>query len=264
MPVHVALNEYTTPARGYANEHGVDVYTLGELESRLVNFDAYIHRIRSHDLYKVIEAEYQETTLHAEGKPNEKVPALKFFDEWLKSESRWLTVFGDYGVGKSWTLRHLLHVLLQRYEESPLKEPLPFFIPLQYFTKSFALNNLLLACFEIYGSSGVHLQAFQYLAREGRIVFLYDSFDEMAQSLSRNTIRENLNELLIGLTDGSRAIMTSRPTYFESRAERILVVEGDPSPRAHKHDQIVHSKHRELARHIQEKLESVQYARLNV
>src|SRR5688500_5019063 len=57
--------------------------------------------------------------------------------------------------------------------------------------------------------------------------------------------------------------MTSRPTYFESRAERILVVEGDPSPRAHKHDQIVHSKHRELARHIQEKLESVQYARLN-
>jgi predicted NACHT family NTPase len=64
---------------------------------------------------------------------------------------------------------------------------------------------------------------------KGRIVFLLDSFDEMAQHLKRNTIRDNLKEILIGISNKSKAIMTSRPNFFEGRAERLLLVEKNGS-----------------------------------
>ena len=49
----------------------------------------------------------------------------------------------------------------------------------------------------------------------------------MAQHLNRETIRENLKELLVGMGGNSKAIMTSRPTYFESRAERLVARESE-------------------------------------
>jgi len=53
----------------------------------------------------------------------------------------------------------------------------------------------------------VNYEAVRYLADKGRIVFLFDSFDEMAQILRRNTVRENLRTPR-RVTRNSRAIMT--------------------------------------------------------
>ncbi len=115
---------------------------------------------------------------------------------------------------------------------------------------------------QMYKLTGVHLPAFEYLASQGRIVFLYDSFDEMAQTLTRPVMRENFRQLVEGIGN-SRAIMSSRPTYFEGRAERLLVVEGPGLARIHRQDELEHERQRTVSSYLQKQVASHQYARLN-
>lgn len=103
----------------------------------------------------------------------------------------------------------------------------------------------------------------RYLAEQGRIVYLFDSFDEMAQLLRRSTVRDNLRELLSGVTQGSRAIMTSRPTYFESRSERLQLVERDGELLWEEVDRVEAARQASIAQFINGRLEASQYARLN-
>ena len=104
--------------------------------------------------------------------------------------------------------------------------------------------------------------AFEHLVSAGRVLFLFDSFDEMAQHLHRDTIRENLKELLVGMSGQSRAIMTSRPTYFESRAERLLAVESDGALTWHPLDRSSEDRKVTLSRVLRRSLEASQFARL--
>ena len=224
--MHVSRNGYTQHASGYAIDKGVEIYTFTSLSHRLVNFDAYIKAVGMDKSREVILHEYQPTRIHfdSERQRNAK-PAMDFIIEWLSGPERWLTVLGDYGVGKSWMLKRFLYMSMEKYQANPEHFPLPFFVPLQMFTKAFDYQNLILRTFQLHGLAGVSYVAFEHLVRSGKVLFLFDSFDEMAQHLNRETIRENLKELLVGMTGDSRAIMTSRPTYFESRAERLMAIE---------------------------------------
>jgi len=84
----------------------------------------------------------------------------------------------------------------------------------------------------------------------------------MAQSLSRETLRENLRALLDGAR-GCRAIMTSRPTYFESRAERITLVERGGVSEWHALDAADYERRSATSRALTQSLGNSQFARLN-
>ena len=260
--MHVARVGYSPDALGYAQSNGIDVLTVEELTQRLINFDAYVEATDHDALRPFILKEYQPTTLSFEGRKQSASPAIEFLKNWVDSGTRWLTILGDYGVGKSWMLKRFLYYLMGEFKRDPLRNPLPLFIPLQRFTKAFDFTNLVLATFQLHGISGIPYSAFEYLASAGRVVFLLDSFDEMAQTLARGTIRTNLNELLIGIRGNSRAIMTSRPTYFDSRAERLLVVEREGQLEWHAQDREENVRQTALSRMLDKELNSVQFARL--
>jgi hypothetical protein len=261
--MHVSRLGYSPEANGYANDEGIATATVASLTAQMINFGPYIDAVSADPVRSVILREYQPTHIHPEGRSQDSLPAIDFFDRWLASNSPWLTVLGDYGVGKSWTLRRFLYELLERYKKDPSAAALPLFIPLQRFTKAFDFQNLILKTFQMHGLGGVHYPAFEYLAKSGRILFLLDSFDEMAQVLSRDVLRENLKEILNGLTSTCRAIMTSRPTYFERRAERLLVVDRNGTLEWHALDDQDFAKRSSTSRAIQEQLEHAQFARLN-
>lgn len=261
--MHVARKGYTKNAAGYALQKGISIYTLEDLENQLVNFDAYIEKVENEPIRKVILREYQPNMIHYENSRNKPQNSIKFLENWLESESLWLTMLGDYGVGKSWTLKTYLYYLVDKYKANPGSTMLPFFIPLQTFTKAFDFNNLIIRTFQLYGLSGVHLSAFEHLMNEGKILFLLDSFDEMAQHLSREIIRENLKEILVGISNKSRAMMTSRPNYFESRAERLLLVEKDGKANWHQLDKETTVRHNIISETISKKLGQSQFARIN-
>ena len=157
----------------------------------------------------------------------------------------------------------MLYELIEEYKSNPVGTPLPFYIPLQNFTKSFDFENLILRTFQLYGLGGVHYSAFEYLMFEGKIVFLLDSFDEMAQHLSRDVIRENLKELLVCLSHNSKAIMASRPNYFEGRAERLLVVEKNGAIEWHPLDEAEQERMNALSRSIRDSLAKTRFARIH-
>lgn len=253
---------YSPEGSGYANDKGVTISTFASLQGYLVNFSGYIDAVRSDPQRAMILREYQEPSIHFDRGDKRRGKAITFLRDWLGTDERWLTVLGDYGVGKSWMLKRLLYDLVEAYSEDPLQNPLPLFVPLQSFTKSFDYPNMLLRVFHSYGLSGVHLDAFNYLAHEGRIIFLFDSFDEMAQHLSRNTIRENLTELLSGVAGNSKAIMTSRPNYFESRFEHLLLVEREGGLEWHELDEQEAKHQNALARFLSDKYLSSSFARL--
>ncbi|MEU5258899.1 pentapeptide repeat-containing protein [Amycolatopsis sp. NPDC021455] len=261
--MHVAANGYTQKAQGYALEHRIDAFSFDLLIGRLMNFDGYVASIESDPLRPVIFEEYQPTQIHTDGDKKDRSAALKYVKQWLGGEQSWLTVLGDYGVGKSWMLKRLLYELIDDYKKDPITRPVPLFVPLQRFTKSFDFESLVTTTLQSAGVTTVNYKAFEYLASVGRVVFLLDSFDEMAQSIRPQIIRENLATLLVGVSNGSKAVLTSRPTYFESRAERLIAVETDDGLRWEELDRVEEERRTEVARVISNRLSATTYARLN-
>lgn len=263
VAMHVSTLGYSPKAKGYALENNLEISTVSELAARLINFENYVECIEKDKLRPIILKEYQATTMQFDRQARTKASATTFSKKWLSKHEPWLTVLGDYGVGKSWFLKKLLYELLDDFKKNPEHAPLPFFVPLQRYRKAFNFKNLILATLESYGLSGVHYDAFEYLSQSGRIIFLFDSFDEMAQSLKLSEIRENLQQLLAGVKFGSQVIMTSRPNYFEGRAERLMIVETDGDYDWHPLDHEQFEYDRGKNRILSESLSKTQYARLN-
>jgi hypothetical protein len=261
--MHVSLNGYTQNASGYALSKGIPCYKLSSLKMHLINFEEYVKFVKNDPQRQYIIAEYQPTTIHREGYPDRKVGAVAFIKQWLKKDKKWLTILGDYGVGKSWLLKKTLYELTDEYTSDPMSNPLPFFVPLQKFTKAFDFKTLVVKTLDSYGVSGITYESFRYLASTGSILFLLDSFDEMAQTLSRNTLRENLRELLSCVSGNSKALMTSRPTYFESRSERLMLIENEGELAWHPIDREVYRHQSAVAMEIDDKIQSSQFCRLN-
>ncbi|MFN2127398.1 MAG: hypothetical protein ACK2TU_06015, partial [Anaerolineales bacterium] len=46
-------------------------------------------------------------------------------------------LYGDYGVGKSWTQKRYLFYQIEKYKKNPTDNLLPIFVPHQSLTKSF-------------------------------------------------------------------------------------------------------------------------------
>lgn len=261
--MHVSALGYSPDAQGYAVDRGVSIHSLQDLTANLINFDGYVEAVRSEPVRPIILREYQENGIYSEGNHKSKLPSLNFFKRWLSSQESWLTLLGDYGVGKSWTLKRLLYELIDEYATDPTNHPLPFFIPLQKFTKAFDFQNLIIRTFQNYGLTGVHYSAFEHLMFQGKIIFILDSFDEMAQHLSKNSIRENLNELLVGVSHNTKTIMASRANYFEGRAERLLIVDRSGSIEWHPIDQVEYEHQNSLSRQIRANLEKSTFARIS-
>lgn len=120
MPMHVSRWGYSPAAAGLALNAGVDALSLAELTSRLVNFAPYVKSLETDPSREAILREYQPTRVHFD---NEKAakgrPAPDFLQAWLRGNTTWLTVLGDYGVGKSWMLKALMYELLAQYKRSP-------------------------------------------------------------------------------------------------------------------------------------------------
>lgn len=239
---------------------GVECSTYDSLVGRMINFEPYVDAVMADLELQELQREYEQPYIEtSEGKEL----AWPYIDTWLKDNtSNWLTVLGDYGVGKSALLKMLLLRLMTKYQQNPEQNPIPILIPLQRFTKRFDFRNLILDLFEDIELKGVYYDAFQAWVSEGRIILLLDSFDEMAQKLTRYEIHNNLRELIRGITGSSKAILTSRPTYFESNAERLRLFHGIDKISVKHKDYQIYQQYSEYDQFLQEKLRGTKTCQL--
>lgn len=127
---------------------------------------------------------------------------------------RFLLLLGDFGHGKTFALRELARRI-------PLELPhlTPILIELRALDKAHSVDGLVAAHLANHGEEFIDLKAFRYLLRQGRIVLLFDGFDELVTRLTYDRAADHLATLLAAAEDKAKIVVASRTQHFKSHTQ---------------------------------------------
>ncbi|MGK5639087.1 TIR domain-containing protein [Streptomyces sp. URMC 126] len=134
---------------------------------------------------------------------------------------RFVLVLGDFGHGKTFAL----HELARRLPEE-LPHLTPLLIQLSGLDKAHTLDGLVAAHLAGHGVDTIDLRAFRYMLRQGRIVLLFDGFDELVNQVSYDRAADHLQVLLDAAVDNAKIVVSSRTQHFRSQAQ-VLTALGE-------------------------------------
>jgi WD40 repeat protein len=153
-----------------------------------------------------------------------------YIDRWLDDPAKeHLSVLGEFGTGKTWLTLHYAAIALEKYETAKNKgmtrPRLPIVIPLRDYAKAVSVESLFSEFFfrkheiPIPGYS-----AFEQLNRMGKLLLIFDGFDEMAARVDKQQMINNFWELAKVVVPGSKVILTCRTEHFpEAKEGRSLL-----------------------------------------
>ncbi|MES2285621.1 MAG: NACHT domain-containing protein [Bacteroidota bacterium] len=144
-----------------------------------------------------------------------------YLNQWLSlPEREHVSVLGDFGTGKTWLALHFAWELIKEYEEKKLKNlprpRIPILIYLRDFAKAVNVESLISDFFfrkhqiEIKGV----FKAFTQLNKMGKILLIFDGFDEMADKVDKQKMVNNFWELASVIQPKSKVILTCRSEHF--------------------------------------------------
>ncbi|MEV7415237.1 pentapeptide repeat-containing protein [Streptomyces sp. NPDC089919] len=144
---------------------------------------------------------------------------------WLEEPAkRHLSVLAEFGMGKSWFALHLAGRLAQGWREAKgrgVPRPrIPLLIPLRDYAKQTTVEGLLSEFF--FNKHRINLRnydVFRVLNRMGRLLLIFDGFDEMAARADRNTVVANFWELAKAVEPGAKVLLSSRKEHFRNAQE---------------------------------------------
>lgn len=152
---------------------------------------------------------------------------LEYLMEWVQDDTSKLTLLGDFGSGKSWTLYILSKKLLRNGWY-------PFLIPLRRLRPAVEHDDLIKSILDYIQNwmpkCSVEIQArnLEKWVKRNDVIFIFDGFDEYASKIigkSDTVGRSTLGEHLIALLNlhhlGCRVLVSSRPTVFKNHTELV-------------------------------------------
>ncbi|AFZ55906.1 NACHT and WD40 repeat domain-containing protein [Anabaena cylindrica] len=150
----------------------------------------------------------------------------RYINEWLADPVKeHLSVLGEFGTGKTWFAFHYAWLALQKYRQAKAEglpiPRIPLVIPLRDYAKAVSIESLFSEFFfrkHNIGLSGY--SAFEQLNRMGKLLLIFDGFDEMAARVDLQAMINNFWELaqVVG-TPGTKAILTCRTEHFPEALE---------------------------------------------
>ena len=135
--------------------------------------------------------------------------------DWLTADSaRFVLILGDFGRGKTFCLHELARTL-------PELRPhlIPLLIDLRTMEKAHSVDELVAAHLVASGEQRVDVSVFRYMLRRGRLVLLFDGFDELALRVTYETAAEHLGRLLDAVEGQAKIVVTSRTQHFLSHGQ---------------------------------------------
>jgi WD40 repeat protein len=158
---------------------------------------------------------------------DQSAPAVRddLADELLRQvgadHGRFLLVLGDFGRGKTFAL----HEVARRM---PVELPhlIPLLIELRALDKAHSVDGLVAAHLANHGEDLIDLKAFRYMLRQGRIVLLFDGFDELVTRVTYERAADHLDTLVQAAEGKAKIVVASRTQHFKSR-EQVLTALGE-------------------------------------
>lgn len=128
--------------------------------------------------------------------------------------TRFVLLLGDFGRGKTFVLREVARRLAETASAT-----IPILIELRALDKAHSVDGLVAAHLANEGEELIDLRAFHYMLREGRIVLLFDGFDELVSRLTYDRAADHLDTLLQAAQGRAKIVVASRTQHFRSQAQ---------------------------------------------
>jgi WD40 repeat protein len=199
-----------------AGQSGVSVRRFSDYQ-RLLNLDGIVQRqqaqLAEDPLYPerlYIEQRYRP--VDRTGRPGEvRTGLVRQAVEWLGEDGpRLMLVLGDFGRGKTAFLKQLARTL-----PVELSGLVPIFIELRGLEKAPTIDQLLVQYLAQHVDD-ISLPKLDYMIRSGRVVLLFDGFDELELRVGYDSAADYLTKLLGSVTEQAKVVFTSRTQHFLS------------------------------------------------
>jgi uncharacterized protein YjbI with pentapeptide repeats len=226
--IAVSSEGFAADTRTALEAAGVSCILFAELQRQLLPLDTYID-----SLIADYEAWADENWMGQDWfirpnfltQRNEKYAAVEYLAKWLGDRSAsLLAILGDLGTGKSTLSRFFAYNLALSYRSDPLRYPAPLYIPLKEVRKEISFEGVLVAHFSMRGFASVSLPRLEHLIRLGRVLVIFDAFDEM--SARWDVTRQNFRELSRAAERKGKVLLTCRTHYFKNYEEQIDVLQA--------------------------------------
>ncbi|MET8503433.1 pentapeptide repeat-containing protein [Streptomyces sp. NPDC004787] len=213
-------------------------YSFDELIDLEADFEPYIDWIEEEVRRRGVDTRYVPVSCHKEEiDPATRRPlATSTYDwkdggldgyvaGWLQEPTkRHLSVLGEFGMGKTWFALHLAGEMARGWRDAKRRgvprPRIPLLIPLRDYAKQTTVQGLLSEFF--FNKHKINLRSydvFRVLNRMGRLLLIFDGFDEMAARADRHTVIANFWELAGAVEPGAKVLLSSRKEHFRSAEE---------------------------------------------
>ena len=147
-----------------------------------------------------------------------------YIDLWLDDPAKeHISVLGEFGTGKTWFAFHYAWSTLQHYQKAKargIQRPrLPLVITLRDYAKALDVENVLAGFFFTQHNLRINSDVFTQLNRMGKLLIIFDGFDEMAAKVDRQQMINNFWELARVVVPNSKVILTCRTEHFPEATE---------------------------------------------
>ncbi|MDY6897618.1 MAG: NACHT domain-containing protein [Cyanobacteriota bacterium] len=217
-------------------------YTLDELIDETADFTNYINWLETEVKKRKVDEMYVPLTCSKE----EFDPVTKqkmgvshyeeqdgwidgYVDTWIDDPAKeHLSILGEFGTGKTWFAFHYAWNALLKYQEAKrkgLSRPrLPLIILLRDYAKALDVENVMAGFFYSQHEISLNSSVFEQLNRMGKLLLIFDGFDEMAARVDKQQMVNNFWELAQVVVPGAKVILTCRTEHFpEAKQGRSLL-----------------------------------------
>jgi WD40 repeat protein len=155
-----------------------------------------------------------------------------YVDRWLENPvNEHVSILGEFGTGKTWFVLHYAGKCLQAYVEAKQKglprPRLPLVILLRDYAKALSVENVLADFFYTRHNIRLSSAVFDQLNRMGKLLLIFDGFDEMANKVSEQQVIDNFWELAKVVTINAKVILTCRTEHFPTAQSGRATLRGE-------------------------------------
>jgi WD40 repeat protein len=159
----------------------------------------------------------------------------RYIDRWLENPvTEHVSILGEFGTGKTWFAFHYAGKCLQAYRAAKSKgmprPRLPLVIPLRDYAKALDVENVFAGFFYTQHNIRLNSEVFDRLNQMGKLLLIFDGFDEMADKVNPQKIADNFWELAKVVTPNAKVILTCRTEHFPTAEDGRENLSGESKP----------------------------------